>query len=601
MGRILLLITILSQAVSAQPTITLLRSEITGLEEKRASKIRDSLLCEKYQTISNLYRWTPGWIPFKPDSSLYYVNNALKVATGSRQRASCLLLKGDIYNGSSWGMNSGWISVEYLSQSIRLFAEVRDRDGVHRAANSLYVYFLNRYNGDILFNENQLLAYILAMEAQTGKNFIFPTEFKCDTTLLPVKPATLQRAIKATTENLAFWKTGPSRQHVMWRSEVLGFLIYHSGTNKPLAYAHLNNAITLAKELKEYGIIIGIIAHFAIWQYKDGAPRKSVSLARDGFNLAKRLQLIRKEAVMGNILYKSYLAMAMNDSAYYFKDRSLAIMDSLSLIDEKKQLEFLQAKNDAEKQQTFLENQLEEQNQLRNFTLIALLILSISVIYVVYNNRKLSEKNKEISAALLRGQTTERKRVAAELHDNLGSSLSAIKWNLLSIDQRKMEKTERDIYSNVVEMISSAYDNVRALSHNMLPEELEKEGLNSALVKLVKKLNQSGQIEFTYQNLANPVKLNENQAFQLYNIVLELSNNILKHSGARLACIEIEQDSDKLYLRVWDNGNGFDKKVFEKGKGISNIESRVNSLKGNLTYQSSADSGTKFEATIPLQ
>src|SRR5207237_9048760 len=104
-------------------------------------------------------------------------------------------------------------------------------------------------------------------------------------------------------------------------------------------------------------------------------------------------------------------------------------------------------------------------------------------------NDQLRAKNREIADALLRGQTQERKRVAADLHDNLGGLLAAIKVSLGALDPGRMPEREQLIYNNLLTMTKEAYAEIRYLSHNLQPEELEKQGLIKALTRLTEKLN----------------------------------------------------------------------------------------------------------------
>ena len=104
-------------------------------------------------------------------------------------------------------------------------------------------------------------------------------------------------------------------------------------------------------------------------------------------------------------------------------------------------------------------------------------------------NADLLKKNDEIMAALVQGQKNERKRVSEELHDNLGSTISGIKYRLQALDLAVFTEKEKLIYTSVMEMMNDAYSEVRLISHNLLPEEFEKKGFKGALKKLVNDIN----------------------------------------------------------------------------------------------------------------
>jgi len=209
--------------------------------------------------------------------------------------------------------------------------------------------------------------------------------------------------------------------------------------------------------------------------------------------------------------------------------------------------------------------------------------------------RSLLRQNSELQAALLEGQTTERKRIAADLHDNLSSTLTAVRWNLMALTKQTLNEKERKVYDDALAMTTTAHDQVRLISHNLLPEELEKEGLFRALERLVSKLNRSGTVHFELKINDLEERLSKKMEFELYSIILELTHNITKHSGATEATVEFKAESEKLKVIVSDNGQGLAENR-QKGMGIQNVESRIKSLNGQWKMHSTAGQGVVFEA-----
>ena len=109
---------------------------------------------------------------------------------------------------------------------------------------------------------------------------------------------------------------------------------------------------------------------------------------------------------------------------------------------------------------------------------------------------ELQQSYDEIKEAMQKGQTLERKRMAADLHDNLGSLLTAINVSLDNISPEHLTEREKKIYSNILSMTENAYSEVRILSHNLMPEELENEGLENALKRMIQKINMNQNIRF---------------------------------------------------------------------------------------------------------
>lgn len=248
----------------------------------------------------------------------------------------------------------------------------------------------------------------------------------------------------------------------------------------------------------------------------------------------------------------------------------------------------------------------ERQNQLRWFLFILSIAGFVSTLYVFKINRKLKlnnksllEQNKEISDALLKGQTIERQRVAADLHDNLGSTLSALWLSLDSVNQTNMNEEERAIHQNLRENLEKAYNDVRLLSHNLLPEEFEKQGLVPTLQSFVRKISKNSKIRIDLQIAEGFGRVDNKIEFELYSICLELVNNIIKHSKASEAKIELSRTEKQIELIVSDNGIGTFNNESD-GKGMKNVKARVESLNGIWEFKNMENVGFINTIKVPV-
>ncbi|UFH53219.1 7TM diverse intracellular signaling domain-containing protein [Spirosoma sp. KNUC1025] len=211
----------------------------------------------------------------------------------------------------------------------------------------------------------------------------------------------------------------------------------------------------------------------------------------------------------------------------------------------------------------------------------------------------LQTQNEHISRALLQGQTLERKRVAADLHDNLGSTLSSLRWSLEAIDTTKLTQPEQSVYATLSQQLNQAYNDVRLLSHNLLPDELAQKGLAFALTMLIDKLNRNTPVQFQL-SIAQPFqRLSMQTEFELYSICLELLNNTLKHANATEAYLIMNQSPGKLGLIIGDNGVGLNGQR-KNGQGLQNVTARVAALGGSWTVGSEQGEGTQNQITVPL-
>ena len=283
--------------------------------------------------------------------------------------------------------------------------------------------------------------------------------------------------------------------------------------------------------------------------------------------------------------------------------------DSLNEAQERKDIAEVQHKYDyravqekAERQE--LEQQVRLHQQTRYFLIIFLGLLALAAGILAYYNRKmlrknieLKKKNQEILDAHFKGQHFERKRVATELHDNLSSLLAATKLSIQVLDPSALPPGEQKLFQSVLDMMDTACNEVRYIAHNMMPVNLERQGLPAALESLLAKLNQTGIINFELTNIDPRLAIDKVTAFNIYSICLECCNNILRHSRATHAAILFKATEKELHLLISDNGKGIPD-TRKDGMGIRNVNERIESLRGSLEIQTSAE-GTSFWFTIP--
>ncbi|MEL6562282.1 MAG: tetratricopeptide repeat protein, partial [Bacteroidota bacterium] len=167
-------------------------------------------------------------------------------------------------------------------------------------------------------------------------------------------------------------------------------------------------------------------------------------------------------------------------------------------------------------------------------------------------------KDEEIKSinAMLEGQENERKRIAEDLHDRLGSKLAAVKLHFESIEELAKNSNTGGKLSV---LIDEAVSDVRAIAHNMLSGVLDKFGLVAALNDLAETINSSGKLEVRFISHGIDNRLPGELELNLYRIIQELLANVLKHSKANEVDIQLNKFNDELVVTVEDNGVGFDK------------------------------------------
>jgi signal transduction histidine kinase len=207
-----------------------------------------------------------------------------------------------------------------------------------------------------------------------------------------------------------------------------------------------------------------------------------------------------------------------------------------------------------------------------------------------------TEKQLMAAEAVMKGEDKERSRIAKDLHDGLGGMLSGIKHSFQHMkDNLVMTPDNQQAFERSMDMLDSSIKELRRVAHNMMPEALVKFGLDVALKDFCNSVNQSGAVELTYESFGlEKISLDQQTAISIYRMVQELVNNTLKHAAASKAIVQISKTADGLTITVEDDGHGFDTQILQstKGMGWSNLQSRIDYLKGKLNVQSAPGKGT---------
>lgn len=207
------------------------------------------------------------------------------------------------------------------------------------------------------------------------------------------------------------------------------------------------------------------------------------------------------------------------------------------------------------------------------------------------------EQQKEVLNAVLATQEEERKRIAEALHNGVGQLLYAAKLNLER--QHKAAKTEAS--SLLTELLDEAIRETRTISFELMPRILEDFGLETALQELMKRIC-TGAIKFNLKTIGLQ-RFSDTIEIAVYRIIQELINNILKHSKATQANLEVTCKRNMLYITVQDNGIGFDPKskaTKTKGIGLTGIENRVKLLDGKMEVQTIPGTGTTINIQLKI-
>lgn len=252
-------------------------------------------------------------------------------------------------------------------------------------------------------------------------------------------------------------------------------------------------------------------------------------------------------------------------------------------------------------------------SQVMVFILIgsgAMLVLVIGIIsfFVVYQRRVFNyqmqidkinkQKELELLQASIQSEEAERKRIAGELHDDVGVTLSSIRLFLYkaNIDEALLNESRH--------LLDETIQKIRNISHQLQPDTLYLLGLEASLQSFAQSISKSGTIRVQYIATQPLPRLQNTIELSVYRIVQELVNNTIKHSGATAIQILPQIQADVFMVSVTHNGQGINNAVFEdniykKGTtGLKNIVTRLKSVGGKIDF-GTANNSYYINITVP--
>ncbi len=238
------------------------------------------------------------------------------------------------------------------------------------------------------------------------------------------------------------------------------------------------------------------------------------------------------------------------------------------------------------------------------YTLYTIILCALT--YFIYRNHIYSLKKKQQAEikAIVATQEGERKRISRDLHDEVGTKLSALKLFVSSLHEKAVNINNEEISSlakSSENFITEAMQDVRQLLLNLSPMVLEEFGYTTAVEGLVNKINETNIIKFTLVVFGLQTRLQKEYELVLYRMTQELINNVLKHAEAKNVSLQIGQRDSKIILMIDDDGKGFDVNTHRDGYGLQNLDSRTKLMHGIITIDSKPGKGTSVLIEIPFK
>ncbi len=398
----------------------------------------------------------------------------------------------------------------------------------------------------------------------------------------------------------------------------LGSIYLTQGKNNE-AIKLLNESLEIREKLGDQKGISSSLLKIGEAYTNLGRYDKASAALYKAMKTAQKIGVLEEEMSAYLNLAKMYAMKGNLDSAFTYTRRYIALKDSVYDQRLKQQIVEVQVKYETEKMER--ENKLLSQEvQLKEIRLkqrkteiLLLIFLIISItgaaIFLIYRRHQkqkaaldaeIIRHNQEQLKAVIAGQENERRHIARELHDSVGQRLAAIKlgWEKVAGSLRK-SKNYKDL-KEMVDWLDSASKEVRAISHQMMPKELEQFGLPSAVESLLNTSLKNTGISHVFNHLGLEKRLPPPVELNLFRVLQELTSNVIKHAEADRIDVQLLKRNNKLVLVFEDNGKGFDAKAASRGIGMMNIESRVKAMDGEIDIESAPGKGTTVRIRIPV-
>jgi signal transduction histidine kinase len=326
-------------------------------------------------------------------------------------------------------------------------------------------------------------------------------------------------------------------------------------------------------------------------------------------NALKRLDLldrigIDEETINTHLaLYEIYKALNKNQESYFHFKKHATLKDSIYSQSKTNALVYYQTLYETErKEKEILEKEagiilLEEKNlSLKKQYFFGGVALTFAfVMFFLYKNQRNLKQKKELNEKytqdLLLAQEEERKRVSKDLHDSVGQSLLLLK-NKIVLQNDDATKA----------LVESAIEEVRSISRDLHPFQLQEMGITKAIENILYQVDETTELFISKEITPIDGLLNIEKEVNVYRIVQESFNNILKHANATAVKFKMYASKNDIVIQIQDNGVGFDfSKQIRKFEslGLKTLKERTRFLKGTMKVESQSGKGSFLEFKIP--
>jgi len=233
---------------------------------------------------------------------------------------------------------------------------------------------------------------------------------------------------------------------------------------------------------------------------------------------------------------------------------------------------------------------------------VCMLFALVAVVSRQRNRQKLLAHQQEIALlnSKMQGEDLERSRIARELHDGVSVLLSAAKMNFSAIGKENPLLTQTDAFKEVGTLLNQTVQEVRSISHNLVPGLLIHQSLPAAVQAFCELIRKGYGLQVELLSYGSFTATDKEWNYAIYRMVQELVHNVIKHAQATEILIQLTIHEDKLHLTVEDDGIGFAGEKPRMGLGLQSLRQRVTEMQGHFIFSSRPSEGTTVEIEVPV-
>lgn len=305
--------------------------------------------------------------------------------------------------------------------------------------------------------------------------------------------------------------------------------------------------------------------------------------------------------------------------AYYYRTKAYVLSDSIHQEEKSKVIHEIETQfRTAEKDKVIAEKQVQllearQQARAQNTWLTAIgggaLLLSLTFITLFQRQRlklqkaRSGQQQQQIDKlqAVLDGEENERARIGRQLHDDVMVSFSIAKINLAALPNEYPAIKTSSVFENLSRQLNQTGVKIRQTAHNLMPDALLTEGLLFAISYFCNGINKSGDLQVRFQHYGTLPDLPIETQVNLYRIIQELVQNVVKHAHASEVLVQLYSREEAISITVDDDGTGIaDPEKAEAGLGLKSIRSRLRVMGGEMDIRSVDPHGTAVHIEVKL-